>query len=91
LTHGRFTELSIRRLERIKQFHLLLGVIAVILWALLCSVYILDLVRLADLQTDTCAISLAFGCVPPAGVLVTLLMKAAPKKWSAHFMGLSGG
>ena len=36
----------------IKQFLLLLGVIAVILAALLCSLYILDLVKIADLQTD---------------------------------------
>ena len=36
----------------IKQFLLLLGVIAVILAALLCSLYILDLVKMADLQTD---------------------------------------
>jgi hypothetical protein len=36
----------------IKQFLLLLGVIAVILAALLCSLSILDLVKAADLQTD---------------------------------------
>jgi hypothetical protein len=89
LTHGRCAELSIWRLEIIKQFHLLLGVIAVILLALLCSVYILGLVRPADLQTDIRKILGLPGVAAAAGVLITLLMKAAPKK-SAHFMGLSG-
>jgi drug/metabolite transporter (DMT)-like permease len=66
--------------KMIKQFLLLLGVIAVILAALLCSLYILDLVKLADLQTDIRKIFGLVGVAAVAGVLITLLMKAAQKK-----------
>ncbi len=51
----------------IKQFLLLLGVIAVILLALLCSLYILDLVKLADLQADTRKILGLVGVAAAAG------------------------
>jgi hypothetical protein len=64
----------------IKQFLLLLGVIAVILAALLCSLYILDLVKIADLQTDLRKVFGIVGVAAVAGVLITLLMKAAQKK-----------
>jgi hypothetical protein len=64
----------------IKQFLLLLGVIAVILAALLCSLYILDLVKMADLQTDLRKILGLIGVAAVAGVLITLLMRAAQKK-----------
>jgi len=64
----------------IKQFLLLLGVIAVVLAALLCSLYILDLVKLADLQTDLRKVLALLGVAAVAGVLITLLMKAAQKK-----------
>jgi hypothetical protein len=64
----------------IKQFLLLLGVIAVILAALLCSLYILDLVKMADLQTDLRKILGLIGVAAVAGVLITLLMGAAQKK-----------
>jgi hypothetical protein len=64
----------------IKQFLLLLGVIAVILAALLCSLYILDLVKIADLQTDLRKVFGLAGVAAVAGVLITLLMKAAQKK-----------
>jgi cytochrome bd-type quinol oxidase subunit 2 len=66
--------------EMIKQFLLLLGVIAVILAALLCSLYILDLVKMADLQTDLRKILGLVGVAAVAGVLITLLMRAAQKK-----------
>jgi hypothetical protein len=64
----------------VKQFLLLLGVIAVILAALLCSLYILDLVKMADLQTDLRKILGLIGVAAVAGVLITLLMRAAQKK-----------
>jgi hypothetical protein len=92
LTEGRFAELEsgstgrsdkvlpTRWSEMIKQFLLLLGVIAVILAALLCSLYILDLVKMADLQTDLRKILGLIGVAAVAGVLVTLLMRAAQKK-----------
>jgi hypothetical protein len=64
----------------IKQFLLLLGVIAVILAALLCSLYILDLVKMADLQTDLRKVLGLLGVAAVAGVLITLLMGAAQKK-----------
>jgi hypothetical protein len=64
----------------IKQFLLLLGVIAVVLVALLCSLYILDLVRIADLQTDLRKVLGLLGVAAAAGVLITLLMRTAQKK-----------
>jgi len=64
----------------IKQFLLLLGVVAVILAALFCSLYILDLVKLADLQTDMRKVFGVLGVAAAAGVLITLLMRAAQKK-----------
>jgi len=64
----------------IKQFLLLLGVIAVILVALLCSLYILDLVRIADLQTDLRKVFGLVAVAAVAGVLITLLMRVAQKK-----------
>lgn len=64
----------------IKQFLLLLGVIAVILAALLCSLYILDLVKIADLQADLRKVFGVMGVAAMAGVLITLLMRAAQKK-----------
>jgi hypothetical protein len=64
----------------IKQFLLLMCVIAVVLAALLCSLYILDLVKLVDLQTDMRKIFGLLGVAAAAGVLIMLLMKAAQKK-----------
>jgi hypothetical protein len=64
----------------IRQFLLLLGVIAVILAALLCSLYILDLVKIADLQTDLRKVFGLIGVAAIAGVLITLLMSAVQKK-----------
>jgi hypothetical protein len=64
----------------IKQFLLLLGVIAVILAALLCSLYVLDLVKIADLQADLRKVFGVMGVAALAGVLITLLMRAAQKK-----------
>jgi hypothetical protein len=64
----------------IKQFLLLLGVIAVILAALLCSLYILDLVKIADLQADLRKVFGVMGVAAVAGVVITLLMRAAQKK-----------
>jgi cytochrome bd-type quinol oxidase subunit 2 len=66
--------------KMIKQFLLLLGVIAVILAALLGSLYILDLVKIADLQTDLRKVFGLVGVAAVAGVLITLLMRAAQKK-----------
>jgi hypothetical protein len=48
--------------------------------AVLCSLYILYLVKLADLQTDLRKVLGLIGVAAAAGVLVTLLMKAAQKK-----------
>jgi hypothetical protein len=64
----------------IKQFLLLLCVIAVVLATLLCSLYILDVVKLVDLQTDMRKIFGLLGVAASASVLIMLLMKAAQKK-----------
>jgi hypothetical protein len=64
----------------IKQFLLFLGVIAVILAALLCSLYILDLLKIADLQADLRKVFGLLGVAAAAGVLITFLMRAGQKK-----------
>ena len=64
----------------IKQFLLLIAVIAVVLGALLVSVYVLDLVKLAELQTDLRKLFGVLGVAAVAGVLIMLLTNAAQKK-----------
>ncbi len=64
----------------IKQFLLLLGVIAVVMAALLCSLYVLDVVKIADLQNDLRKVFELMAVAAVPGVLITLLMRAAQKK-----------
>jgi hypothetical protein len=63
-----------------KQFLLLIAVIAVVLGALLCSLYVLDLMKLADLQKDLGKLFGILGIAAGAGILIMLLVKAAGKK-----------
>ena len=63
-----------------KQFLLLVGVIAVVLGALLFSLYVPDLVKLAELQKDLGKLFGILGVAAVAGVLIMLLVKAAEKK-----------
>ncbi len=62
-----------------KQFLLLLGIIAVVLAALLFSFYILDLMKLADLMTDLRKLFEIAGIAAAASVLIMLLVRAAQK------------
>jgi len=64
----------------IKQFLLLVAVIAVVMGALLVSVYLLDIGRMADLQNDLRKLFGVLGVAAVAGVLIMLLVKAAEKK-----------
>lgn len=65
-----------------KQFLLLVGIIAVVLAAMLLSLYVLDVLKLADLQND---LRKAFGLLAiaaVAGVLISFLAKAGSRKQS---------
>jgi hypothetical protein len=63
-----------------KNFLLLIGMIAVVMAALMVSLYVLDLMKLADLQNDMRKLFAVMGVAAAAGVLIMLLTKAAEKK-----------
>ena len=62
-----------------KQFLLLVAVIAVVFGALLVSLWVLDLVKLAELQNDLRKIFGVLGVAAVAGVLILSLVKVAQK------------
>ncbi len=62
-----------------KQFLLLVAVIAVILGALLVSLYVLDLVKLAELQNDLRKVFGVLVVAALAGILIMFLVKVAQK------------
>jgi len=62
-----------------KQFLLLIAVIAVVFGALLVSLWVLDLIKLAELQNDLRKISGVLGVAAVAGVLILSLVKIAQK------------
>jgi len=63
----------------VKQFLLLVAVIAVIFGALLVSLYVLDLVKLAELQNDLRKVFGVLVIAALAGVLIMFLVKIAQK------------
>jgi hypothetical protein len=63
-----------------KNVLLLIGMIAVVMAALMVSLYVLDLMKLADLQNDMRKLFAVMGVAAVAGVLIMLLTKAAEKK-----------
>ncbi len=62
-----------------KQFLLLVAVIAVVFGALLVSLWVLDLIKLAELQNDLRKIFGVLGVAAIAGVLILSLVKIAQK------------
>ena len=64
----------------VKQFLLLIGMIAVVLAAVLLSLYILDVIRLAEMQKDLGKLFEVLGVAAAAGVVIMLLVKAAEKR-----------
>ena len=62
-----------------KQFLLLVAVIAVILGALLVSLYVLDLVKLAELQNDLRKVFGVLVVAALAGILIMFLVKVAQR------------
>jgi len=54
--------------------------IAVVLAALLLSLYILDVIRLAEMQKDMGKLLGVMGVAAVAGVVIMLLVKAAEKR-----------
>ena len=63
-----------------KQFLLLVAVIAVILGALLVSLYVLDLVKLAELQNDLRKVFGVLLVAALAGILIMFLVKVAQSR-----------
>jgi len=64
----------------VKQFLLLIGMIAVVLAAVLLSLYVLDVIRLAEMQKDMGKLFEVLGVAAAAGVVIMLLVKAAEKR-----------
>ena len=62
-----------------KQFLLLVAVIAVVFGALLVSLWVLDLIKMAELQNDLRKIFGVLGVAAVAGVLILSLVKIAQK------------
>jgi len=62
-----------------KQFLLLIAVIAVVFGALLVSLWVLDLIKMAELQNDLRKIFGVLGVAAVAGVLILSLVKIAQK------------
>jgi len=62
-----------------KPFLLLVAVIAVVFGALLVSLWVLDLIKLAELQNDLRKIFGVLGVAAVAGVLILSLVKIAQK------------
>ena len=62
-----------------KQFLLLVAVIAVVFGARLVSLWVLDLIKLAELQNDLRKIFGVLGVAAVAGVLILSLVKIAQK------------
>ncbi len=66
--------------DMLRQFLLLVGMIVVVFAALLLSLYILDVIRLSELQKDMGKMFGVMGIAAVAGVLIMLLVKAAEKR-----------
>ncbi len=64
----------------IRQFVVLVGMILVVLAAVLVSLYILDVIHLAELKQDMGKLFGVMGVAAAAGVVVMLLGKAGEKK-----------
>ena len=64
----------------IRQFLILVGVIAVILAALLLSLYVLDFLNLPELRQHLSRTFSIIGICTAAGLLIMLLVRAAEKR-----------
>lgn len=63
-----------------RQFLVLVGVIAVVLCSLLLSLYVLDFMKFPELREHVAKILKILGIAAAAGVIITLLVRAAEKK-----------
>ena len=64
----------------VRQFLILVGVIAVILAAILFSLYVLDFVNLSELRQHLSRTFSIVGIGTAAGLLIMLLVRVAEKK-----------
>jgi hypothetical protein len=63
----------------IRKFLVLTGVIAVVISALLLSMYVLDVLKLSELRTDFTKLLSILGICVGAGLAIMLLVTAAEK------------
>jgi hypothetical protein len=63
-----------------RQFLILVGVIAVVLCSLLLSLYVLDFMKFPELREHLTKLLSILGIAVAAGVLITFLVRAAEKK-----------
>jgi hypothetical protein len=63
-----------------RQFLVLVGVIAVVLCSLLLSLYVLDFMKFPELREHLTKLLSILGIAVAAGVLITFLVRAAEKK-----------
>ena len=66
--------------DMIRQFLILVGVIAVILTALLLSLYVLDFLNLPDLRHHLSRTFSIIGICTTAGLLILLLVRVGERK-----------
>ncbi len=70
-----------------RQFLVLVGVIAVVLCSLLLSMYVLDFMKFPELREHLSKILKILGIAAAAGLIIMLLVRAAEKKWlSTNFV-----
>ena len=64
----------------IRQFLVLAGVIAVVLCALLLSMYVLDFMKFPELREHVTRLGSIIGIAVAAGLVIMLLVKVAERK-----------
>jgi hypothetical protein len=64
----------------IRQFLVVIGVIAVVLCALLLSMYVLDFMKFPELREHLTKLASILGIAAAAGLLIMLLVRVAEKK-----------
>ena len=64
----------------IRQFLVLVGVIAVVLCSLLLSMYVLDFMKFPELREHLTKLLSILGIATAAGLIIMLLVRAAEKK-----------
>src|SRR5216684_1796657 len=84
---SRFQGVPHGKVVMMRQFLVLVGVIAVVLCSLLLSMYVLDFMKFPELREHLSKILKILGIAAAAGLIIMLLVRAAEKKWlSTNFV-----